>query len=63
MRDMLLRFDALVFVSSWHRREVLAAAGLPEGSLVTAVAYHPLPDVTMVTEKRQAKTDSYCPSP
>lgn len=55
LRDMLMRFDALVFVSAWHRREVLAAAGLPEGSLTTAVAYHPLPDTPMVTEKKQAR--------
>lgn len=42
-RERLLSFDAVVFVSEWHRAEVLAACGLTSSELLTAVCLNPLP--------------------
>lgn len=39
----LARYDALVFVSEWHRAEVLTAAGTLHGMPPSVAFHHPLP--------------------
>lgn len=43
LRASLARFDALVFVSEWHKAEVLSAAGLFEDEVLAAAFYQPVP--------------------
>lgn len=55
LRDVLKRFDGLVFVSEWHKTEVLSAAGLTETELEAVAAYHPLPAAPRGIEKQRAR--------